>query len=482
MSKQLFFDDCGLFVRENVVRRYGSPELVSTVHDPVCRPVFPSSSVFRLDDGRYRWILTATGKDFNGRKIFSYISEDGIHFTPEDLRGLRRYDNVDYDHEIRFSDRITGGELCAVYEDKACDPVRRYKLLFSTESYSRLWVQTLVFTSPDLIHWEELDGASWGETEPCVSVFYNRHTGQHTIVQRPFWCLRQIGYRTTRNWKDFSPFRYCVTPDSLDEPLTEIYGMCAFEYDGMYIGLPHLYRHMHNEYNAKYNNGCVDTQLAYSYDGEYWKRSLREPFISGIREGEEKRRPITWVFGTGRAENGDMLFYGTAAELEHGPVFREDVYAELQVHRLRKDGFVLLATEDDSRPSAIATREKIWQGGELHINLKARSATLEVRIAEEDDPDSPNLLGFSKPVGGYRHEDCIPFSGDSTDWTPRFKSGNTLSALAGKVLIFEIRFTSGEIYSLAGSCTDVFNIHAARYRKFGAQAIPQDYVWSPDPQ
>ena len=42
--------------------------------------------------------------------------------------------------------------------------------------------------------------------------------------------------------------------DSSDERLSEIYGMYAFEYDGMYIGVPHIYRHLNSELNAKYKN------------------------------------------------------------------------------------------------------------------------------------------------------------------------------------------------------------------------------------
>ena len=77
------------------------------------------------------------------------------------------------------------------------------------------------------------------------------------------------------------------------------------------------------------------------------------------------------------------------------------------------------------------------------------------------------MLGISHPVEGYSHDDCIPFEGDSTDWVPTYKNGNTLDALKGKTLVLEVRYEDGELYSISGDFTLLFNTPAARYRKFG---------------
>jgi hypothetical protein len=95
----------------------------------------------------------------------------------------------------------------------------------------------------------------------------------------------------------------------LDEGLAEIYGMYAFEYDGNYIGISHIYRGFGSGLQTKYSSGIIDTQL-----------------------------------------------------------------------RLRE---------------------------------------------------------------GYGHEDYIAFSGDSTDWVPRYKIGRRISDLVGKTLVFEIKFENG---------------------------------------
>ena len=78
-----------------------------------------------------------------------------------------------------------------------------------------------------------------------------------------------------------------------------------------------------------------------------------------------------------------------------------------------------------------------------------------------------NILGYCKPVAGFSHGDCIPFSGDSTDWIPRYRGGRNVASLTGHVLCFEIRFENGDFYSFSGNATFVFNVEGERYRQTG---------------
>ena len=56
------------------------------------------------------------------------------------------------------------------------------------------------------------------------------------------------------------------------------------------------------------------------------------------------------------------------------------------------------------------------------------------------------MLGVSKPVSGYGHDDCVPFCGDSTAWIPQFANGRKIDDLKGNTLVFELRFTNGKVY------------------------------------
>lgn len=470
MKKQLFFDDNKLFGRDNVVRKYGSPELISAYYDGVCSTDFCTGYVFLLENGKYRMLYWGHGDSFRGKKLFSAISDDGINFDAEQLFDLKKNPNKMFAHEIMD----LPGEIAFIYEDKNTEnKEERYKLLMSDHTLvsTELRVNDIIYTSPDLINWEIKKGAYWGDgTEPLASIFYNKHKSVFTIIERPFWGIRCVGYKETKDWKNFTEFRHCLNVDSNDERLSEIYGMYAFEYDGMYIGIPHIYRNLNSEFNAKYKNGIIDTQLAYSYDGQYWLRSLREPFISGVALNDKKasaRYNLVWVFNVLKMDDGSINFYGSASELEHGPAFQQPGTGKILIHKMRCDGFISLSTEDREKTASVITREKVWHGGEIYVNLKAKWATMAVYTTEETELVTGNVLGFAEPIKGYGHEDCIPFEGDSIEWIPQYKSGKKIEELSGKTLVFELRFDDGEVFSLSGDYTDVYNTEAARFRKLG---------------
>ena len=81
-------------------------------------------------------------------------------------------------------------------------------------------------------------------------------------------------------------------------------------------------------------------------------------------------------------------------------------------------------------------------------------------------------MAHAAPVEGYSHEDCIPFSGDSTDWVPQFKNGRTLQDLAGRTLVLELKLNDGCVYSICGDFVPCMNLEGARYRMRGIIPTP----------
>ena len=461
MKKQLFFDDNGLFVIDNLKREYGKYEIVATYKDPNCSTDLCTGHVFKLDDGRYRMLYFSHGSTYKGMRLFSAISDNGIDFVPEKLFEEKQFQNEILD--------VTGREVAYIFEDeKKIGTNERYKMLTSMLVSGQLRVSDDLWVSPDLIEWNQVEGISWGDgAEPLAGVFYNGKKDVYTILERPLWGVRRVGYKETADWRHFTEYRDCLNVDALDERRAEIYGMFAFPYDDIFIGIPHMYRGLKNELNAKYKNGYIDTQLAYSYDGRFWRRGPREPFISGL-ENDTYYNPMTWVTDMKRLEDGNIYFYGSASGCEHGNVFSSPSDSgRIMIYKMRADGFMPLVTEDKTCESTIATREKIWQGGELHLNIKARKATVAVYSSSLDETVFGNALGYSRLLQGFSHEDCIPFEGDCTDWIPNFKNGKCLDDYKGATLVFEIKFEDGELYSLSGDFIDAFNTEAVRYRKFG---------------
>lgn len=473
--KHLFFDDEKLFGRENVRRVYGTPQLEAVYTDGAVSTDYFSPWVFPCADGLTRMIYYGTHITSGKKACLIAVSKDGIHFTPEDTTDRVILKDRIAPHEL-FKLGASGNEIADIYEDSRAEPAQRYKMLVCAMDAPKLEMKNLLYTSPDLYNWT-LQPVNWGVgNEPIGDVLYNSRRDCHTILLRPFWGIRRSGYTETADWHHFSPFVPCMQQDSLDAPLTEIYGMTAIEYGGMFIGFPHLYDNLRSSHSAKFFGDDMSTQLAYSYEGRYWLRSLREPFLDGKTAssalGYENR--MVWLTEAKPQPNGSILLYAAASQLEHGPAFRKAGTGRLHIYRLRQDGFIGLTSENTAEPAFVTTREKIWHGGELTVNLQAKHATLAVWEADRSENTGENVLGISHPVDGLSHEDCIPFSGSDTAWTPTFKSGKTLTELAGKVLIFEIRFTDGTLWSLEGDFTNVHNTQAARYRALGL--LPQAWT------
>lgn len=466
--KQLFFDDEFLFARENVRRAYGKPEPVAVYRDGVCETVFCTGSVFCID-GKYRLIYFGICRD-GKKRVFCAESRDGVHFAPENVRETAGLADAIADHQIMtLSD---GQEVAEVYEDPVAPPAERYKMLIADLHYEEFLVDDVVLTSPDLIRWERKEGARWGYgTEPVTGVFYNSRRGCHTVLLRPFWGVRQVGYVETRDFVTLSEFNPCMHQDAADEPLAEIYGMKAMEYEGNIIGFPQIYCKLQNAYNGKYSGGREEIQLAYSPDGRYWLRSLHEPFISGSEAPEITggENAMAWFGSCRKIENGDVMIYTAGTHAEHGH-FHAGTEGSIVVYRLRSDGFICLESQDPAQTSRVTTREYIWQGGELRVNLSAKAATVGIFETAENGRDI-NSLGFAHPVPGFGHEDCVPFSGDSTGWVPQFKNGKDLSEFAGRTIVIEVRFEDGRLYSLQGDALRAFNTEASRYRVKGI--LPQ---------
>lgn len=463
--KHLFFDDEKLFLRENVKRCQGKAELIpdSVYHDEVCETIFCAGWAFAFED-KYRCIYFGMCADGLSR-MFCAESRDGIHFTPEDVSDQVKIEHPIAPHQVM---EIPGQEIADIYEDKTACPAQRYKMLISHYVEAQKKVEDPVYYSADLIHWHLLENARWGDgTEPLAGVFYNEKKQCHTILHRPYWGIRKVGYQETKDFIQLEEYHPCLHQDAFDEPLAEIYGMKAFPYGGMFIGLAEIYSGFPGDLHSKFSGGREEAQLAYSADGRYWLRSLHEPFVSGKNDidtiGYDNK--MVWVSQIRQAKNGDILILTSATPEEHGH-FVPGVRGTLQTYRVREDGFVYLTNEDASRPSVVATRDKLWHGGEAHINLSAKHATLAVYETDET-AEGDNLLSFSHAIEGMGHADCVPFSGDSTDWVPRFISGKTMAELAGKTLLLEIRFTEGKLYAIGGDFTELFNVDAFRYRRFG---------------
>lgn len=473
MYKYLFFDDQKLWRREGFDRKMGHPRPIadSVYFDGHCTTDWPTPNVFRTDDGKYRMIYQGHEKDAT-MHIFVAVSEDGVHFEPEDVSDQLELENRIAPNELmalKWSE-----EVAAMIEDPFNGPKERYKLLITRDS-NMINVGDL-YVSPDLIHWKKVEGVNWNSgTEPVVGLFYNKHHECFTIVLRPYCGDRRAGYIETKDWIHYTPHELCLQTDSLDEPMAEIYGMPAFEYAGRYIGFPLVYSGFEMALHSKFWGGTMKPQLAYSWDGRHWQRTLREPFMDGVcKECEDAygwNNYMVWPMQMLQEDDGTIRIYAGASGYEHGNSFRIWGRGRIGVWELREDGFMSLETKSPDEVATLNTRENAWHSGEAHVNLKAKRATMAVYETYDDEKDRELL----RLLEGYTHEDCIPFEGDCTDWVPCFKNGKTLSELAGKTIALEIKIEDGSIYSITADCTPLMNWQGIHYRNLDGK-LPRK-VW-----
>jgi hypothetical protein len=108
---------------------------------------------------------------------------------------------------------------------------------------------------------------------------------------------------------------------------------------------------------------------------------------------------------------------------------------------VRKGGFISL--RGPAGGGVVVTRRLLWPGGDLVINADASDGEMQFRVSD----------GHRTPISAFDHEDCAPFTADSTAHTVRW-SGRSLDELAGRAIRLEIAFRDADLYTIRASGGD----------------------------
>ena len=453
----LFFDDYRILSRENVIREQGCPTLIP---DSVMRSsenesfAYADPSVtFDSGTGIYTMYMHPYRQYNGGFVSFSvaYTSRDLIHWEPRNTAREGHVQGYDYElvYENQYFNRFFNGETITVIRDDMDTASRRYKAIANKNDYYG-GVDCLLLTSPDGVHWEEQKGVychSRG-TEGIGSAFWSDVENCWILALRPFVGERRVSILKTTDFKEFTKPSLAIWADALDDPLSETYGLKAFSYKGWYIGLLHIY-HALNQNTWKYVGGTMDFQLAYSTNGVHWQRYLRKALIDntpGLSNG--------MVFGSSPVigQDGDIYIITACSEHEHGN--HEMGIGAIATYKLREDGFACL-TAEAGKVGRVFTRTILHRSGDIDFNIKARKATWAFFNHE------------AKPIDGFTHEDCIPFSGDEKHYVPQFKNGKSIRDLVGSVFSIEVKFEDGSLNSYSGDYINMSQMEVKQYLIFG---------------
>jgi len=331
-------------------------------------------------------------------------SKDGLRWTRPNLglvewKGSKENNLVECSTAVgRFAQPESRGEPWITFSNK--------RLGRSPDGVRWTWEESRgeLFSSSDVINW-------------FFDPYKNRMCATWKCSDRRHRACGVVWSKDLVKWD--KPYNGPVfTADGLDPDPTQIYGMPAFAYQGMFIGLPLIYHARWLKY-GKYTSPMVmfeaqegspkngDIQLAWSWDLVNWTRTpKREPFIPNGPAGTFD----CGFIGTAREPvvMGDELwFYYSGWDQVHvnkgnpwDPVYPK---AAVGLARIRLDGFCSMRA--GKKEGWMISRREVFNTPRVEIN--AACAPGGHVTAELVDRNNAVIRGFEK-------NNCIPFTGDST--------------------------------------------------------------------
>lgn len=472
MTTILFFDDEPLMRRDNVFRRLGRARRIeeSVFHDPYGNCTWGYPAVFRAPSGK-GWNLIY-GVNFDpklyrgGQSVGLATSEDGLHWRPDERAAQVDIPNRMAPHQITGA---YNGLFCSGFElDRVVDGLERYNLLYHpTPDYhpsqppapdaagGTLW------TSADCVRWRVVPGAAWQYPNPDPPTFvnWNAHRNSFVLTTRPDFADRRIALYETQDFRSYTPLDLALYTDSLDRPLTQIYGMPVFPYEGRYVAFPWMFDLSPTEKGRlphKYEGGKQYGQFAYSFDGWHWQRGIRDPLVPNGEPGDPDGgclQPSSMV----QLDDGSLRIYASTSRHEHGHCPPDDGY--IVAYSLRRDGFAYL--ESDGGVGIVGTRPLHLLGGGFELNAQAPAGWVRAQLAEPD----------GKPIEGYTFADSDVLHGDQTAWRPRW-GGRDASELADRFVTLEIHLENARLYAIRGNFVECRYPDVIRFQRDGTRPQP----------
>ena len=456
MSVILFFDDQRLINRQGCRRIYGQPEWLPdlTYRDPNLCIAGGFPSVYRVHD--HLWYLYYQGwVPDQPYEVYLMMAEstDGLHWQPLDTGS--QLDLPDRAYPGQFLPHAGIDEYARCFVDEAAPANERVKALIIRYDREHFRVINRLFISADGLHFIEKADVRWHTegAEPGSGVAWNPVRQAYTLTVRPDWGERRICVSETKDWQHFTPPELAVPVDSLDEPLTETYGLPIFHYEDWTIGFLWLYHAPAGTNNNKYWYGHVDAQLVYSLNGWHFQRSLRQPFFGSL--------PTTHPaygchYPNELLQTGDGWIYilSSASTREHGFFSSDPASSAILVHRLRQDGFIAL--ESTGGEAVICTRPLLWQGGPLELNIECPQGAATCAVLNEQ----------GQPLAGFTHDACRIAAADSIRAEVGWQEQD-MSSLVGRPVMLEVRWTAGRLYALRGDFQPLNFNQVQRYLHLG---------------
>jgi hypothetical protein len=320
-------------------------------------------------------------------------------------------------------------ELFGVHrDDREPDPSRRYKMAVLDIDWKYNGPDNLpwhknqrrgvgIAGSPDGLHWKIIDswatvaisdGATHWMFDPARQkyVLYGRTAKEMPEIKaawsnnpafKEWYSARAVGRIESSDfvkWDFTRPMTapIVMTPDIEDKPITEIYSLKVFPYEGIYIGLVQVLY-------ATADNPTLHVQLAVSRDSiQFTRVGDRTPFIPPGPIGSWDRFNISLANNDPIVDGDNLRFYYSGRLYRHAPYEGPDKGVDkssIGFASIKRDRFVSL--DGSFNGAEIVTKPVQLKGTTLHLNAKADFGEIILEIL---DSRTGRMLATSKSIQG----------------------------------------------------------------------------------
>jgi hypothetical protein len=365
-------------------------------------------------------------------------SEDGVHFTKPKL-GLFDVQGTSENNCVLARHR--GCHNLAPFIDANPDASadHRYKALGGTGAPG-----LIAFTSPDGIHWNEL------QSEPVITegAFDSQNNAFWSEVEQQYVCFFRV-FREGTRWiarttsEDFIHWSPPIDLEVGDQPREHLYTNQMEPYSRaphICIGLPTRFMAGRRGVNAteaaeigtpsQYLDDCTDILLTSSRGGNDFERTFMEAFI---RPGLDLRN---WTSRANYAARGIVQTSETELSLyiKHNSGYPTN---HMQRYTLRPDGFV--SVNAPYAGGELITKPFTFEGSRLYLNYATSAAGgLQVELQGRG----------GEPIEGFRFDDCPEFFGDRIEHAVTWQGGSDLSSLAGQPVRLRVVMRDTDLFAI----------------------------------
>jgi hypothetical protein len=384
-------------------------------------------NIFKMWYGVRRKLSEARGDEADG--LAYATSTDGIHWEKPVLNLFE--DGGSTENNLLFPILRWGAGAGVLKDPIETDPAKRYKMLFMFQSGDMIFagiVQPVcVAYSADGIHWIVPKG--WRNpvipqgTDTQLVAYWDAKIHRYVVYLRGRPNVRIICMAESDDFENWTPRQIIVAPDEQDPPQDqEFYGMSSMAYRDFRIGFLSVFHTVYEGWLAQNSieewmpewMNQMDIQLTYSKDGRTWHRAgNRQPILTCGPPGSYDSGSVYPPHSPFVHGEEIWVYHGSSNALHGEETRRGEVrQSGINLAKIEKDRLVCLKSD---AAGVVTTVPLNIEPNALRINADAIGGSIQVEIV---DP-------FDRVVAGFSRDDCIPFSGDETDYQLQWKSNSS---------------------------------------------------------